>query len=133
MESIVVRVKSLNMNAVKIVWCTIMVAVLAAGPVLADEGVVQRTNVCRKGTLVIKTVDNEFVAAIQEGLDNVDQTPWTDNNNPRCAFFAGDRVQGDLNGAGTVTLTNSSGKACDYVIEGSGFSMQDAVEILDCE
>ena len=110
-----------------------MAAVLRPGRSLADEGVVQRTNVCRKGTLIIKTTDDEYVAAIQEGLDTFDHTPWTDDNNPRCAFFAGDRVQGDLSGAGTVTLTNSSGKACDYVIEGSGFSMQDAVEILGCE
>jgi len=100
---------------------------------LADEGVVQRTNVCRKGTIVIKTTNDEYVAAIQEGLDNLYQTPWTDNDNPGCVFFAGDRVHGDFGGVGTVTLTNSSGEACDYVIEGSGFSMQDAEQILGCE
>jgi hypothetical protein len=36
-------------------------------------------------------------------------------------------------GYGTVTLTNSGGEACDDVIEGSGFSMQDAEQILGCE
>ena len=47
--------------------------------------------------------------------------------------FGGERVNGDLSRYGTVTLTNSSGRACDDVIEGSGFSMQDAVQILGCE
>jgi hypothetical protein len=94
---------------------------------------VERTNVCRKGTLIIKTNDETYIAAIQEGLDTFDPPPVTDNDNPRCAFFAGDRVQGDLSGVGTVTLTNSSGKACAYVIEGSGDSMQDAEQILGCE
>jgi hypothetical protein len=121
------------MNTVNIVWLTIVMAVFTAGAVLADEGVVERTNVCRKGTLIIKTTDNEYVAAIQEGLEGEDVSPWTDNDNPVCAFFAGDRVHGDLSGVGTVTLTNSSGKACDYVIEGSGDSMQDAEQILGCE
>ena len=121
------------MNAVKIVWLTIVMVLFTAGVVLADEGVVERTDVCRKGTLIIKTTDDTYVAAIQEGIDTFDHTPWNNDNNPSCAFFAGDRVQGDLSGVGTVTLTNSSGKTCDYVIEGSGFSMQDAEQILGCE
>lgn len=73
------------------------------------------------------------MAAIQQGIDTIADTPWTENDTPRCSFFAGDRVHGDLSGAGTVTPTNSGGKACDDVIEGSGFSMQDAVQILGCE
>ena len=121
------------MNAVKIVWLTIVAAIFTAGAVLADDGVVKRTNVCRKGTHIIKTADDEYVAAIQEGVDTFDHTLWNEDNNPSCSFIAGDRVQGDLGGVGTVTLTNNSGKVCDYVIEGSGFSMQDAVQILGCE
>ena len=132
METAAVRAGIIKMHAVNMAWATILVAVLMAGPVLADEGVVERTNVCRKGTLIIKTTDDEYVAVIQEGIDTADNSPWTDNDNPKCSFFSGDRVQGDLGGAGTVTLTNSSGKACDYVIQGSGASMQTAEEILGC-
>jgi hypothetical protein len=133
MRSTAIRAGIVKVNALKMLGVTVLMTVFAAGTVLADEGVVERTNVCRTGTLIIKTTDDTYVAAIQEGLDTFDHTPWTDDDNPRCAFFAGDSVQGDLSGAGTVTLTNGSGKACDYVIEGSGFSMQDAEQILGCE
>jgi hypothetical protein len=115
------------------VWFGILVVLVIAGPALADDGVVERTDVCRKGTLIIKTADDTYVAAYQAGMANEDHSPWSDNENPSCSFFAGERVNGDLSGYGTVTLTNSSGRACDYVIEGSGFSMQDAEQILGCE
>jgi len=133
MATVAVRAGILKKHVANMARATILVAVFMVGPVLADEGVVERTNVCRKGTLIIKTTADEYVAAIQEGIDTADNSPWTDNDNPGCAFLTGDRVQGDLGGAGTVTLTNSSGKACDYVIQGSGFSMQDAEQILGCE
>jgi hypothetical protein len=110
-----------------------LVVHMITGYAVADEGVVERTNVCRKGTLIIKTADDMYVAATQAGVDDLDPTPWSDDSEPQCAFFAGERVNGDLSGYGTVTLINSSGKECDYVIEGSGFSMQDAVQMLGCE
>ena len=101
-----------------------MVAIYAAGAVLVDEGVVARTNHAVKIARIIETTDDIVVAAIQEDLDNLDQTLWTDNNNSRCSFFAGERVQGDLSDAATVTLINNSGSACGYVVEGSSVSMQ---------
>jgi hypothetical protein len=111
-----------------------MLAVLVtAGYAPADEGVVERTDVCRKGALIIKTADDIYVAAYQEDMAGESHSPWSDNENPPYAFFAGNRVFGDLSGYGTVTLTSSGGEACDYVIEGSGFSMQDAEQVLGCE
>lgn len=121
-----------KMNAATILWATLLVAIFAAGPVLADEGVVQRTNLCRKGTIVIKTNGNEYVAAVREGMGSKRDTPWRDSKTSRCAFFPGDRVVGDLTGFGTTTLTNSTGQECDYEIEGHGYSMQTAEEILGC-
>jgi len=61
-----------------------------------------------------------------------DHSPWSGNEDPPCGFSAGERVSGDLSGVGAVTLTNDSSKECDYVIEGSGFTMQDAEQILGC-
>ena len=55
-----------NIKAANILWGTLLVAIFAVGPVLADEGIVQRTNLCRKGTIVIKTNGNEYVAAVRE-------------------------------------------------------------------
>ena len=49
---------------------------------------------------------------------------------PAAPLFAGDRVYGTLRITGTRTPTNSSGKTCDYVIEGSGFTVQDAEQDL---
>ena len=115
------------------VWGCIVMPLMLAGPAWADEGVVERTDVCRKGTLIIKTTDDMYVAATQADVDDLDPTPWSDDSEPKCSFFAGEKVNGDLSGYGTVTLRNSSGRECDYVIEGSGFSMQDAVQILGCE
>jgi len=132
-NSAAVRALSVKTMAVYTVWLVILATFGTARSVLADEGVVERTNVCHKGTIIIKTSDDEYVAAIQEGIDTIDDTPWTENDTPRCSFYLGDRVHGDLSGVGTVTLTNSSGKACDYVIQGSGFSMQDAEQALGCE
>ena len=66
-------------------------------------------------------------------MANGDHSAWSDDEDPPCEFFAGDRVSGDLGGPGTTTLTNSSGKECNYVIEGSGDTMQDAEQILGCE
>ena len=62
-----------------------------------------------------------------------DHNPGSDNEDPPCGFSAGERISGDLGNPGTTTLTNSNGKECDYVIEGSGFTMQDAEQILGCE
>lgn len=121
------------MIAANTLWLVSLMLFFTVGSVLADGGVVERTDVCRKGTLIIKTTDGEYVAAYQENMAEEDHSPWSDNEDPPCAFFAGDQVSGDLGGAGTTTLTNSSGKECDYVIEGSGFSMQDAEQILGCE
>ena len=45
-----------------------------------------------------------------------DHSHWSGNEDPPCAFFAGERISGDLSGIGAVTLTNDSGKECDYVI-----------------
>lgn len=123
-------IKKITVNAMAV---TILAFLCMAGPALADEGVVERTNVCRKGTLIIKTTDDMFVAATQAGIDEFNQTPWSDDSEPKCSFFAGESVSGDLGSAGTVTLANTSGKSCDYVIEGSGFSMQDAEQMLGCE
>ena len=121
------------MTSAKTVWLTMAVILFAAGAVLADEGVVERTDVCRKGTLIIKTSDGSYVAAYQEAMAYENHSPWSGNKNPPCSFFAGETVQGDLGGVGTVTLTNSSGRECDYVIEGSGDTMQDATQMLGCE
>ena len=121
------------MTSSKTIWITILVFFFMTGAVQADDGVVERADVCRKGTIIIKTTDGEYVAAYQEAMANEDHSPWSDNEDPPCAFYAGERVSGDLGGAGTTTLTNSSGKTCDYVIEGSGFTMQDAEQILGCE
>jgi len=121
------------MKTAKTIWFTIAVILFAAGTVLAEEGIVERTDVCRKGTIVIKTTDGEYVAADQETMADEDHSPWSGDKNPPCSFFAGEAVQGDLSGVGTVTLTNSSGRECNYVIEGSGDTMQDAEQILGCE
>ena len=115
------------------VFLILLLAFVFIGSVQADDGVVVRTDVCRKGTIIIKTTDGEYVAAYQEAMAEEDHSPWSDNQDPPCAFYAGERVSGDLGGAGTTTLTNSSGKQCDYEIEGSGFTMQDAEQILGCE
>ncbi len=116
-----------------IVWLGILVVLMPVGPALADDGVVERTDVCRKGTVIIKTDDDMYVAAYQAGMVSEDHSPWADNESQPCSFFTGERVNGDLSGYGTVMLRNSSGRECEYVIEGSGFSMQDAVQILGCE
>jgi len=115
------------------VWFSMLLVLMIVGYALADEGVVERTDACRKGTLIIKTADDTYVAAYQADMANEDHSPWSDNENPPCSFVAGETVLGELSGYGTVTLTNSGGAACDYVIEGSGFSMQDAEQILGCE
>jgi len=39
-------------------WLGILVVLMLAGPARADEGVVERTDVCRKGTVIIKTADD---------------------------------------------------------------------------
>ena len=116
-----------------IIWLGILVVFTFAGPALADEGVVERADVCRKGKVIIKTADDMYVAAYQADMAGEDHSPWSDNENPPCSFSPGERVDGDFSGYGTVTLKNSSGRECDYVIEGSGFSMQDAEQILGCE
>jgi hypothetical protein len=121
------------MKTFKTIWFTMAVILFAAGPVLADDGIVERTDVCRKGTIIIKTSDGVYVAAYQESMADEDHSPWSGNQNPPCSFFAGETVKGDLGGVGTVTLTNSSGRECDYVIEGSGDTMQDAEQMLGCE
>ena len=121
------------MTAANTVWFTILIVLCTAGAVLADEGIVERTDVCRKGTLIIKTSDGTYVAAYQEAMADEDHNPWSNDANPPCSFFAGEHVYGDLGGAGAVTLTDSRGRKCDYVIEGSGDSMQDAEQILGCE
>jgi len=104
-----------------------------AGAALADEGIVERTAACRKGTLIIRTTGNVVVAAYQEAMADEDHSPWSDNENPPCAFSAGQQVTGDLGSVGTVTLTNSSGPESDYEIEGSGDTLQDAEQNLGCE
>jgi hypothetical protein len=121
------------MKTAKTIWFTIAVIFFTAGPVLADDGIVERTDVCRKGTLIIKTNDGSYVAAYQETMADEDHSPWSGNENPPCSFFAGEVVQGDLGAVGPVTLTNSSGRECEYEIEGSGDTMQDAEQILGCE
>ena len=121
------------MTASNTLWITILLVLCTAGAVLADEGVVERTDVCRKGTIVIKTSDGGYVAADQETMADEDHSPWSNDENPPCSFFAGEHVSGDLGGVGSVTLTNSTGRECDYVIEGSGDSMQDAEQALGCE
>ena len=121
------------MTIAKTIWFAIAVILFAAGSVLADDGIVERSDVCRKGTLIIKTNDGSYVAAYQETMADEDHSPWSGNKNPPCSFFAGETVQGDLGAVGTVTLTNSTGMQCDYVIEGSGDTMQEAVQILGCE
>jgi hypothetical protein len=133
MKPAAVRAEIVNTIAVNAIWIAILIFFFAVGPVLADEGIVERADVCHKGSIIIKTTDDVYVAAIQAGLDDVDQTPWSDDSEPKCSFFAGERVHGDLSGAGTVTLTNSSGRACDYLIQGSGTSLQDAEQALGCE
>jgi hypothetical protein len=121
------------MIAKKSLWSGILAILFAAGAVLADEGVVERIDVCRKGTLIIRTADNLYVAAYQETMAGEDHSPWSGDKNPPCSFFAGEPVQGDLSGVGPVILTNSSGRECNYVIEGSGDTLQDAEQILGCE
>jgi hypothetical protein len=133
MQSHTTRIKSVKMIAAYAAGLAMGVVLFAAGSAMADEGVVERTDVCHKGTLIIKTADNAYVAATRNDSDNENFGPSADNDTPRCAFYSGDRVRGDLSGAGIVTLTNSSGTACDYVIQGSGFTMQDAEQILGCE
>ena len=133
MQSCATRIKSITMIAAFASGLAIGVILLTAGSAMADEGVVERTDVCQKGTLIIKTADNAYVAATRDDTGSEDLGPSADDGTPRCAFYTGDRVRGDLSGAGPVTLTNSSGTACDYVIEGSGFTMQDAEQILGCE
>ena len=122
-----------GMTAANALWTAILMAFFTVGSVLADEGVVERTDVCRKGTIVIKTTDGMYVAAYQEDMAEEDHAPWSDNESPPCGFSAGELISGDLGSPGTTTLTNSSGRVCDYVIEGSGFTMQDAEQILGCE
>ncbi len=121
------------MTAAKALWFAILMIFFTAGAVLADDGIVERTDVCRKGTIVIKTSDGGYVAADQETMADEDHNPWSNDENPPCSFFVGEHVSGDLSGVGPVTLTNSSGRECDYVIEGSGDSMQDAEQALGCE
>ena len=121
------------MSTTKVLWFALLMIFFATGTVLADEGIVERTDACRKGTIVIKTSDGFYVAAYQETMADEDHNPWSNDANPPCAFFAGEHVYGDLNGAGPVTLTDGRGRECDYVIEGSGDSMQDAEQILGCE
>lgn len=59
MTSALVRKGVLKKNAVNIVWLSLLVAGFTAGSVRADEGAVARTNVCHKGTIIIKTTDDE--------------------------------------------------------------------------
>jgi hypothetical protein len=121
------------MTSAKTVWFTMAVILFAAGTILAEDGIVERTDVCRKGTLIIRTSDGSYVAAYQETMADEDHSPWSGNKNPPCSFFAGEAVQGDLGSVGPVTLASSSGRECDYVIEGSGDTMQDAEQSLGCE
>ena len=121
------------MSTANALWFAILLIFFTTGNVLADEGTVERTDVCRKGTIVIKTSDGGYVAAYQETMADEDHDPWSNDGSPPCSFFAGEHVSGDLSGVGPVTLTDSRGRACDYVIEGSGDTMQDAEQILGCE
>ena len=98
----------------------------------SGEAVVLRTNICRKGTLIMKTTESEYVAAVQEAIGSRYDGPWADTRRPKCSFFPGEKIYGDVNSVGTVSLTNTSGKECRYIIEGSGYSMQDVEEILGC-
>jgi hypothetical protein len=121
------------MTAAHTAWLTLLLVLFTTGAVLAEEGIVVRTDVCRKGTIVIKTRDGGYVAAYQETMAEEDHSPWSNDENPPCSFFAGEHVSGDLSGAGPVTLTDVRGRECDYVIEGSGDTLQDAEQILGCE
>ena len=68
-------------------WITILLVLCTTGAVFADEGVVERTDVCRKGTIVIKTSDGGYVAAYQETMADEDHTPWSNNENPPLLLF----------------------------------------------
>jgi len=121
------------MIAKKSLWFAILTVFFAAGAAMADEGVVARIDVCRKGTLIIRTSANLYLAAYQATMAHEDHNPWSHNKNPPCTFPVGERLSGDLNRVGTVTLTNSSGRQCDFVIEGTGDTVPDAEQILGCE